>query len=110
MLYIRPSIPLPSQLAHQTTTGSNPLTLSLYRLPMSNHFPIFIMSLPKMTKGWAIEGQDNFDNLKFDTQQPLPELSDNEVLVRFHSASLNFRDIMIAQVNKHSLNPPIWLT
>jgi hypothetical protein len=25
------------------------------------------------------------------------------VLVKFHAASLSFRDIMIAQVNKHSL-------
>ncbi|KAI1034997.1 hypothetical protein LB503_011627 [Fusarium chuoi] len=55
------------------------------------------MSLPKTTKGWAVVGQGSFDNLKFDTQQPLPELSDNEVLVRLHAASLNFRDIMIAQ-------------
>ncbi|ENH71823.1 hypothetical protein FOC1_g10000206 [Fusarium oxysporum f. sp. cubense race 1] len=55
------------------------------------------MSLPKTTKGWAVVGQGSFDNLKFDTQQPLPELSDNEVLVKFHAASLNFRDIMIAQ-------------
>jgi hypothetical protein len=39
------------------------------------------MSLPKTTKGWVVEGQGSFDNLKFDTQQPLPELSDNEVLV-----------------------------
>ncbi|KLP09766.1 alcohol dehydrogenase [Fusarium fujikuroi] len=55
------------------------------------------MSLPKTTNGWAVVGQGSFDNLKFDTQQPLPELSDNEVLVKFHAASLNFRDIMIAQ-------------
>ncbi|CZR42832.1 uncharacterized protein FPRO_10135 [Fusarium proliferatum ET1] len=55
------------------------------------------MSLPKTTKGWAVVGQGSFDNLKFDTKQPLPVLSDNEVLVKFHAASLNFRDIMIAQ-------------
>ncbi|RKL44974.1 hypothetical protein BFJ72_g3624 [Fusarium proliferatum] len=55
------------------------------------------MSLPKTTKGWAVVGQGSFDNLKFDTKQPLPGLSDNEVLVKFHAASLNFRDIMIAQ-------------
>jgi NADPH:quinone reductase-like Zn-dependent oxidoreductase len=68
---------------------------------------MIIMSLPKTTKGWAVEGQGSFDNLKFDTQQPLPELSDNEVLVRFHAASLNFRDLMIAQVAKHPLLSPI---
>ncbi|KAF5599653.1 alcohol dehydrogenase [Fusarium pseudoanthophilum] len=55
------------------------------------------MSLPRTTKGWAVVGQGRFDNLKFDTKQPLPELSDNEVLVKFHAASLNFRNIMIAQ-------------
>ncbi|EWG38262.1 hypothetical protein FVEG_01522 [Fusarium verticillioides 7600] len=55
------------------------------------------MSLPKTTKGWVVMGKGNFGNLKFDTQQPLPELSDNEVLVKFHAASLNFRDIMKAQ-------------
>jgi NADPH:quinone reductase-like Zn-dependent oxidoreductase len=29
------------------------------------------------------------------------------VLVRFHAASLNFRDLMIAQVAKHPLLSPI---
>ncbi|KAF5558537.1 alcohol dehydrogenase [Fusarium napiforme] len=72
----------------------------LESLPIStiNHQLIAtIMSLPRTTKGWAVVGQGSFDNLKFDTKQPLPELSDNEVLVKFHAASLNFRDIMIAQ-------------
>ncbi|KAM0207313.1 hypothetical protein ACHAPA_011769 [Fusarium lateritium] len=56
------------------------------------------MSAPKTTKAWTVEGQGGSDmsSLKFNTEHVLPQLSDNEVLVKIHAASLNFRDIMIA--------------
>ncbi|KAH6994659.1 hypothetical protein EDB82DRAFT_537515 [Fusarium venenatum] len=54
------------------------------------------MSTPRITKAWSVEGKGSLDCLKLDDKLVLPELSDNEVLVKFHAASLNFRDIMIA--------------
>ncbi|KAL6405500.1 alcohol dehydrogenase [Ilyonectria robusta] len=54
------------------------------------------MSTPRTTKAWTVEGKGSFDCLKFDKERVLPELSDNDVLVKFHAASLNYRDIMIA--------------
>ncbi|KAI1052553.1 hypothetical protein LB507_009745 [Fusarium sp. FIESC RH6] len=54
------------------------------------------MSALRITKSWTVEGTGSLDCLKFDEKRVLPELSDNEVLVKFHAASLNFRDIMIA--------------
>ncbi|KAM6529403.1 hypothetical protein FALCPG4_007538 [Fusarium falciforme] len=54
------------------------------------------MSSPRTTKAWTVEGNGSFDCLKFHKERVLPELSDNEVLVKFHAASLNYRDIIIA--------------
>jgi hypothetical protein len=41
-------------------------------------------SIPKTTKQWNIIGQDGFDSLKY-TEQPVPELGDNQVLVKSKS-------------------------
>jgi NADPH:quinone reductase-like Zn-dependent oxidoreductase len=60
------------------------------------------MSTPRTTKAWTVEGKGSFDCLKFGKERVLPELSDNEVLVKFHGASLNYRDIMIALVTMPS--------
>lgn len=60
------------------------------------------MSTPRTTKAWTVEGKGSFDCLKFDKKRVLPELSDNEVLVKFHAASLNYRDIMISLVTMSS--------
>ncbi|KAH6962416.1 hypothetical protein BKA56DRAFT_174322 [Ilyonectria sp. MPI-CAGE-AT-0026] len=54
------------------------------------------MSTPRTTKAWTVEGAGSFDCLKFENERVLPALSDNEVLVKFHAASLNYRDIIIA--------------
>ena len=56
------------------------------------------MSSPRTTKAWTVEGSGSFDCLKFHKELVLPELSDNEVLVKFHAASLNYRDIIIPLV------------
>ncbi len=51
--------------------------------------------IPKTTKAWTVEGQDGFDSLKLNKDVAIPALSDNEVLVKFHAASLNYRDLII---------------
>jgi NADPH:quinone reductase-like Zn-dependent oxidoreductase len=54
-------------------------------------------SVPKTIKAWTIEGLNGFDSLKFHKESPLPEPSDYEVLVKFHAASLNYRDLAISK-------------
>ncbi|KAH6954149.1 hypothetical protein DER45DRAFT_309010 [Fusarium avenaceum] len=54
------------------------------------------MSIPKTTKAWTVEGSGSLDSLKFDNERALPTLSDNDVLVKIHASSINYRDIMIA--------------
>ncbi|TAQ84062.1 hypothetical protein B7494_g7613 [Chlorociboria aeruginascens] len=53
------------------------------------------MSIPKTTKAWTIQGENGFDSLIFDAETPIPELAANEVLVKIHAASLNYRDLML---------------
>lgn len=55
-------------------------------------------SIPKTTKTWRVQGQDGFESLKYDTQAAIPELGANDVLVKFHAASLNYRDLIIPKV------------
>ncbi|GKZ34036.1 hypothetical protein AbraIFM66950_004171 [Aspergillus brasiliensis] len=45
-------------------------------------------------KQWVLDGTDGIDSLQLQ-EVPIPEPGDYEVLVKFHAASLNFRDIMI---------------
>jgi NADPH:quinone reductase-like Zn-dependent oxidoreductase len=56
------------------------------------------MSIPSTQKQWTVEGYDGFDNLKLNEQAPVPEVGEHEVLVRFHAASLNYRDLIIPKV------------
>ncbi|KAM3069469.1 hypothetical protein ACMFMG_005574 [Clarireedia jacksonii] len=51
-------------------------------------------SIPKTTKAWRIDGKDGFESLKLNTEE-IPELGANDVLVKFHAASLNYRDLII---------------
>ncbi|CAM1505184.1 Fc.00g108210.m01.CDS01 [Cosmosporella sp. VM-42] len=51
-------------------------------------------SIPQTVKQWNVVGKDGFDSLKL-TEQPLPELGDNQVLVKVQGASLNYRDLII---------------
>ncbi|TGO16549.1 hypothetical protein BTUL_0026g00010 [Botrytis tulipae] len=51
--------------------------------------------LPTTTKVWRVQGADGFDSLHYNAEETIPELSDNDVLVKFHAASLNYRDISI---------------
>ncbi|KAH7400100.1 hypothetical protein BKA64DRAFT_744762 [Cadophora sp. MPI-SDFR-AT-0126] len=54
-------------------------------------------TIPKTTKAWTIEGQDGFESLNLNNEVPIPALSNNEVLVKFHAISLNYRDLIIPQ-------------
>jgi len=47
---------------------------------------------------YILQANTGFHNLKM-VECPTPEVSGNDVLVKFHSASLNYRDVMIAQVS-----------
>jgi NADPH:quinone reductase-like Zn-dependent oxidoreductase len=70
------------------------------------------MSVPKTTKAWTIHGQNDFDSLKFNSAFPVPEISDYEVLVKFHAASLNYRDLIIPKGREANcgLKMRSWLT
>jgi len=52
-------------------------------------------SIPETTQIWTVEGKDGFDSLKFNKAAAIPKITDNEVLVKFHAASLNYRDLII---------------
>jgi NADPH:quinone reductase-like Zn-dependent oxidoreductase len=47
---------------------------------------------------WILQGNTGFEDLKI-VECSIPEVSGNDVLVKFHSASLNCRDLMIAKVS-----------
>lgn len=53
---------------------------------------------PQSTNKWTVEGHKGFDSLQFHEGASLPPLGDHDVLVRFHAASLNYRDLIIAKV------------
>ncbi|TKA69786.1 hypothetical protein B0A49_06472, partial [Cryomyces minteri] len=50
---------------------------------------------PQSNKQWTVNGTSGFDALKFNENAPIPKLGDKDVLVRFHGASLNYRDLII---------------
>jgi hypothetical protein len=37
---------------------------------------------PSTTRQWKVEGKDGFESLKFDEKAPVPDLGDNDVLVK----------------------------
>lgn len=49
------------------------------------------------TNAWILQGQNGVDSLE-QTSQKLPELEDYDVLVELHAASLNHRDVAVAEV------------
>lgn len=49
------------------------------------------------TNAWILQGQNGVNSLE-QTPQKLPELRDHDVLVELHAASLNHRDVAIAEV------------
>lgn len=56
------------------------------------------MATTKM-KQWIVNDKENgFDSLSFQ-EAPVPQVTENEVLVKFHAASLNYRDLIIPKVS-----------
>ncbi|KAI2603438.1 NAD(P)-binding protein [Hypoxylon fragiforme] len=50
---------------------------------------------PTSTKQWSVGGTDKgFDGLSF-VEAEIPKLGENDVLVKLHAASLNYRDLII---------------
>lgn len=56
------------------------LPLSLSHV-ISNRIPAMSQSIPKTTKQWRVVGYNGFDSLEY-SEQPIPELGDNQVLVK----------------------------
>ncbi|KAH7063466.1 hypothetical protein B0J12DRAFT_694373 [Macrophomina phaseolina] len=52
-------------------------------------------NIPQTHKEWRVQGQNGNDSLIFNEKAKVPELGDKDVLVKFHAASLNFRDLII---------------
>lgn len=48
-------------------------------------------------KQWVIKGSQGVESLHLE-DVPVPEPGDSEVLIKFYAASMNFRDLMIANV------------
>ena len=46
---------------------------------------------------WVIRDKGSFDSLKLE-EASIPEVGENEVLVKMHAVSLNYRDLMMATV------------
>lgn len=53
-------------------------------------------------KQWVIGKTGSFDGLKLETAA-MPTVGEHEVLVKFHAASLNYRDIMIVNVRQRAI-------
>ncbi|KAI9848093.1 MAG: hypothetical protein M1837_001195 [Sclerophora amabilis] len=53
------------------------------------------MASPQTCKQWTIQGMNGFDSLQFNDSAALPQPGGREVLVKFHAASLNYRDLII---------------
>ncbi|KAL2833736.1 alcohol dehydrogenase [Aspergillus cavernicola] len=60
------------------------------------------------TPAWLLTGQSGTDSLEFTEAHELPPLGENDVLVRIHAASLNYRELLIAK-GKFNLpfTPPV---
>jgi hypothetical protein len=53
---------------------------------------------PTTTKQWIVTRTDrSFDGLEF-VEATIPSVAENEVLVKFHTVALNYRDLMIPKV------------
>ncbi|MCJ1472323.1 hypothetical protein MMC13_000970 [Lambiella insularis] len=50
---------------------------------------------PTTNSQWSIEGTEGFESLKFSKDASIPKLGERDVLVHFHYASLNYRDLIM---------------
>lgn len=51
------------------------------------------------TPAWVLTGQNGASSLELIANYELPPLGPNDVLVRIHAASLNYRELVIAKVH-----------
>ncbi len=56
------------------------------------------MSSPQCTAAWVFNSQIGIEGLNFLEQLPLPPMKEDEILVKIHAASLNYRELLIAKV------------
>ena len=55
---------------------------------------------PAKMNQWTVLGKENgFDGLTYG-EVPVPKVGENEVLVKFRAASLNYRDLIIPKVRQ----------
>jgi NADPH:quinone reductase-like Zn-dependent oxidoreductase len=47
---------------------------------------------------WRVKGTNSFDGLELEEDVPIEKVGDYDCLVKIEAVSLNFRDLMIAQV------------
>lgn len=57
---------------------------------------------PTTAKQWTVHDKSGFDSVKFG-EGPVPQVTEYDVLVKFHAASLNFRDLVIPKVRNYDL-------
>lgn len=64
---------------------------------------------PSTTKQWTVNGKNGFDSLSYNEKAEIPQLGDHDVLVNFHYASLNYRDLVIPKValKSHQIASPL---
>jgi NADPH:quinone reductase-like Zn-dependent oxidoreductase len=60
-----------------------------------------VLNMVTQTSAWVLKDQQGIDSLQLVENHPVPTLSENDVLVKLHAASLNARDIVIAKVRSH---------
>lgn len=53
---------------------------------------------PQRTSGWVLNSQNGIESLMFVRDLALPSLKDDEVLVKIHAASLNYRELVLVKV------------
>lgn len=57
------------------------------------------MAPAKMNQWTVLDKENGFDSLSF-SEVPVPKVGENEVLVKFRAASLNYRDLIIPKVRQ----------
>ena len=57
------------------------------------------MAAIKTTASWVLNDQKGVDGLQYVEQLELPQVGENDVLVKLHAASLNYRDLAISKVS-----------
>jgi len=56
------------------------------------------MPSPQFTAAWVLNSQVGIEGLNFFEQLPLLPMREDEILVKIHATSLNYRELMIAKV------------